>query len=163
MWDYYTEGGVLTLDDAAAYLTLSRVNAKMKLETLSSRPPGSPGIINRIEQGQTERLALEDITKLDAALNANGKIFSMFWHALEFQLGISRNRFYIYGSGMSPFAWPAYPLADVFVKLARWTELYTSLAWLKTFRDDDVYENLADLAPADYIDNNNPDDKRQNL
>lgn len=155
LWDYYTEGGVLTLDDAAAYLTLSRLNAKMKLETLSAATGIAQSIISRIEQGQTERLALEDITKLDAALNANGKIFSMFWHALEFQLGISRNRFYIYGSGMSPFAWQAYPLADVFVKLARWTELYTSLTWLKTFRDEDVYENLADLAPADYIDNNN--------
>lgn len=157
LWGYYTEGGVLTIDDAASYLVQKRLSAGMTLEDLSKKTDLAQSIISRIEQGQTERLVLDDVIKLDAALNTNGEIFSMFWHALEFQLGISRNRFYVYGSGTSPFVWQAYPLADVFVKLARWTEIYTSLDWLKALRDEEVYENLAYLAPADSINSNSPE------
>ncbi len=157
LWEHYSENGILTLDDAAAYLVLSRTKASMTLQQLSNATEIAQSILSRIEQGQTERLGLDDIAKIDKVLGAEGRIFSMFWHALEFQLGISRNRFYIYGDAMSPFAWHAYPLADTFVKLARWTELYSSFSWLKSFReqDENLYQNLAELAATDYIDNNN--------
>jgi transcriptional regulator with XRE-family HTH domain len=151
LWDYYLENGVVSLDDAAAYLALSRKEARLTLEELSGRTGIAQSIINRIEQGQTERLGLDEIANLDTALNADGKIFSMFWHGLEFQMGISRNRFYIYGSGMSPFAWSSYPLADVFVKLARWAELYSSLKWLIDFRESQPYEPLSERIPIDYL------------
>ena len=156
LWDYYLSNAALTLDDAGAYLAMSRKEANIILDKMSKKTGISQSIISRIEQGQTERLGMDEIAALDKVIGAKGKVFSMFWDALEFRLGMRRNRFYINGFGFSPFFWQSYPLADLFVKLARWTEAYTSLDWLSEFRQAGYYENLPELVPMDFQNENNP-------
>jgi len=156
LWDYYVENAVVTLSDTGLYLRLLREAKKLTIDDFSEKTHMAKSILSRIEQGQTERLGVKEINLLDDELGAEGRVFSMFWQAIEFKQGICRNRFFSSGQErQKPYVWSAYPLVDIFVKLARWTEQYSSLEWLHEFRNEAVYHQVINSEPIDYFDGNN--------
>lgn len=87
--------------------------------------------ISRIENGLVDRVLFDDVVNLDTALQANGKVLSIYWVAIMRQMGVwysmkDRQRQPLMSKQVTN-------LADTFVKVTRWSYLYDDhqLPWIE--------------------------------
>ncbi len=118
---WYSKGAIMTLADAGVYLRLWREQQGHSLEKLASLSEMSKSTISRIENGQGDRPLLHDIANLDKALQANGKVFSMYWLVSMRQMGIWHS---MKDAKRQPLSPQNGNLADTLIKVARWSHLY---------------------------------------
>lgn len=146
---WYTEGGALTLADAGTYLRLFREQKKYSLQKLGSLSKMTKSTISRLENGQSDRILLDDVMSLDTALDANGKVLSIYWVVAMRQMGIW---FSMKDTKRQPMeSKEASNLADTFVKVARWSYLYDdpNLPWIEPWIAPVVeVENIQELFNA---------------
>ncbi len=129
--EWLNKGGALTLADANDYLKLSREQHKYSLETLAKLSNMTKSTINRMETMQVDRIRFEDIVNLDVALQASGKILSIYWVVIMRQMGIW---FSMKDTRRQPLKkGPISNLADTFIKVTRWAFLYDDpkLPWIE--------------------------------
>ncbi len=128
---WFKEGGALTLADAGTYLKLTREHTKYSLEALAKPSSMTKSTINRIENALGDRFLFQDIVNLDIALQANGKILSMYWVVVMHQMGLW---FSMKDTQRQPIKkGPASHLVDTFIKVTRWSYLYDdpNLPWIE--------------------------------
>jgi transcriptional regulator with XRE-family HTH domain len=128
---WFQKGGALTLADAGTYLKLTREQKKYTLETLAKPSNMTKSTINRIENALGDRFQFQDIVNLDVALQANGKILSMYWVVVMHQMGLW---FSMKDTQRQPIKkGQTSHLVDTFIKVTRWSYLYDdpSLPWIE--------------------------------
>lgn len=128
---WFQEGGALTLADAGTYLKLTRDKNKLSLEALAKLSSMTKSTINRIENAQGDRFLFQDIANLDIALQANGKVLSMYWLVVMHQMGLW---FSMKDARRQPIKkGQTSHLADTFIKVTRWSYLYQdpNLPWIE--------------------------------
>jgi transcriptional regulator with XRE-family HTH domain len=128
---WFQEGGALTLADAGTYLKLTREQKKYTLEALAKPSNMTKSTINRIENALGDRFLFQDIVNLDVALQANGKILSMYWVVVMHQMGLW---FSMKDTKRQPIKkGQTSHLVDTFIKVTRWSYLYDdpSLPWIE--------------------------------
>lgn len=128
---WFQEGGALTLADAGTYLKLTREKNKLSLEALAKLSSMTKSTINRIENAQGDRFLFQDIANLDIALQANGKVLSMYWLVVMHQMGLW---FSMKDARRQPIKkGQTSHLADTFIKVTRWSYLYQdpNLPWIE--------------------------------
>lgn len=79
----FENGGALSLLDAGLYVEATREKQGLTMRDVQKQGNIPISGISRIENGQTERIRVEDIMKLDEVLSP-GKLFAIFWRAFEF-------------------------------------------------------------------------------
>jgi len=128
---YYSNGAVITMADAGSCLRLHRHKKNWGLEELAAATSINKSTINRLENNHSDRISLTAAVNLDLALEAGGLVFSMFWAAVELQMGVV---FATQEMKSARYYWSekTQHLIDTFLKLARWSHLYDDpeLPWL---------------------------------
>jgi transcriptional regulator with XRE-family HTH domain len=79
---------VLIYSDAGTFLRKTREKHKLTLKELDDLSHISRSTLSRIERGELERIKIDDITRLDWTLNAEGDLIAMFWAAARFHASI---------------------------------------------------------------------------
>lgn len=128
---WFEEGGALTLADAGTYLKLIREQKKHSLEALAKPSSMTKSTINRIENALGDRFLFQDIVNLDVALQANGKVLSMYWVVVMHQMGLW---FSMKDTQRQPIKkGQTSHLVDTFIKVTRWSYLYDdpNLPWIE--------------------------------
>lgn len=116
------KGGILIFSDVGYYIRELRVKRNWSILDLSARAKISNYTISRLERGLIDRLFLNEIIRIDDALNTDGLIFNMYWAAGEFHSGVIFNK--SRGLELDPqIAWVdrEFQLADTVVKIERWS------------------------------------------
>jgi len=143
------DGGILTFPDVGYFIRENRVSANLSLRDLSNKTNISFNTISRLERGLIDRLFLNEIIKIDAALDSKGLIFNMFWAAGEFHSGVIRNK--LRGLELDPpLAWTdrEHALANTIVKIERWSASL-NIPFLSDFRNLVFYSGTRPPANQD--------------
>ena len=86
----YLAGGALVFLDIGAYVRRVRLSKGLSLMTLGNAIGFSDQGIRRLENQTAEKIKLEDILKLDMALDLQGELLDFSWKVGEFYAGIYR-------------------------------------------------------------------------
>lgn len=88
---FYQKKAAILLD-IGAYIRSDRTQKKISLRQLSQKTGLSHQGINQMEFHTAEKIRLEDIIKLDIALNAQGELLAFAWSVAEFYAGVYREK-----------------------------------------------------------------------
>jgi transcriptional regulator with XRE-family HTH domain len=107
---------VMLFDDSAEFTKLLRRENHFLLDDLALHSKISRSALNRIELGQVERVKVDEIVRLDQALNAKGEIVAAFWSVAETYSELYRGRsFRVRNWGQYEFF-----ISDTFIRACRW-------------------------------------------
>ncbi len=88
----YLAGGVLIFLDIGAYVRRVRLSKGFSLMTLGKATGFSDQGIRKLENQTAEKIKLEDILKLDMALDLQGELLNFSWEVAKFYAGIRRTK-----------------------------------------------------------------------
>ncbi len=136
---FYADGGVITLADAGNFVRLYRQKLQLSLDDLAKLSQSTKSTLGRLENGQSDRIMLNDFARLDKALDAGGQVFSMYWVVAQLEMGVYPTTGELQARVIRQ-AQINY-LGDTFVKVTRWSYVYDDpqLLWaVRTAMDDDL-------------------------
>ena len=88
----YLSGGNLLFLDIGAYLNRIRISKELSLKQLGNSVGLSDRGIRKLEYQTPEKLRLEDVLKLDIALNMQGELLDFAWTVAKFYAGVYRTK-----------------------------------------------------------------------
>jgi transcriptional regulator with XRE-family HTH domain len=88
----YLAGGALVFLDIGAYVRRVRLSKGVSLMTLGNTIGFSDQGIRKLENQTAEKIKLEDILKLDLALDLQGELLDFSWKVAGFYAGIHRTK-----------------------------------------------------------------------
>ena len=88
----YLSGGVLIFLDIGAYVRQIRLSKKLSLQQLGDAVGLSHQGVKLLELQTAEKIKLEDILKLDVALDLQGELLDFAWEVAKFYAGIHRTK-----------------------------------------------------------------------
>lgn len=130
----YLAGGALIFLDIGAYLNRARIAKNLSLKKLGDLVGLSDRGVRKLEYQTPEKLRLEDVIKLDIALNLQGEFLDFAWTVAKFYAGTYRTK--SRGKiGIKPFQTFEIHGVEKTIVLARLFQHYRKEDdWLKTLR-----------------------------
>lgn len=131
----YKAKGALVLLDIGAYIQRTRYDQNLSLQGLGSAVGFSKQGIRKLENQTPEKIRLEDVLKLDQALNAKGELLDLTWETAKLYAGFYRTKTHISGN-LQPFQSFEIHGIEKLVVLSRLFELYWPYTdnWLEGYR-----------------------------
>ena len=132
----HLSNGTLILLDIGAYIRQSRYSRSLSLQALGDMVGFSNQGIRKLENQTPEKLRLEDVLRLDQALNLDGKLLSMAWETAKFYAGFYRTKTKTAGV-LKPFQSFEIHGIEKLVVVSRLYQHYGAEAdsdWLKKYR-----------------------------
>lgn len=87
----YSLGGVLTPIDVGTFLRNLRSERRVILSEMSKTVGRSKSLLSNVEIGAIERIKLLDVLLMDDFYQQDGKVFTLFWRASEFNNRITQS------------------------------------------------------------------------